>query len=314
VRIIITGSEGFIGSSLLKELRNVGHLVTGMDILLGANNDASSQRDVRNLIEATNAEMIVHLAGKSEASFLPEDDAMQTVRENAGMSAVIAQACGEYGIRLVLGSTDEVYGDNGKTVCEEFDGPWSHPRTLYGLTKLWSEQVGKLYAPEGFTTLRYSMVYGPGIPAGPRRPAIVNMLWRAKSGHPIPVHADAERSWCWINDAIKATRFAIEDGEGPYNIGRDDDLQKMFVVAENACSITGAEKEMIEIIEPPNRNSLSKRVSAYRLRRLGWKPEKRLWDGMSELYEAWVQYLDENGRYIDPEEVVEEVEEEIVST
>lgn len=305
MRILITGSEGFLGKNLVAELRHVGHVVTEMDILLGANNNALSPRELRGKIEAANAEVVVHLAGQASANFMPEDDPMQTVRENAGMTSVVAAACGDLGVRLVVGSTDQVYGRTD-SLRDELKGPWLKPTSLYAMTKLWSEEVGELYAPKGFTALRFSLIYGPGMPAGPRRSAIVNMLWRAVRGFPIPVHG-VERSWCYYTDAIRACRLVIEEGSGPYNIGRSDATVSMDHVARLACRLAGAPTELIESVTG---DKFTKKISDRRLRLLGWTPEMDLEQGMIETLE-WVRELDETGRAPRAEEPeVEEVEEE----
>lgn len=303
MRILITGSSGFIGTHLSRELRSVGHTVTGMDYKDGPGQDASDFRAVRSLLESSRAEVIVHLAAKVGRLF-GEDDVMETIRDNAGMTAVVAQAAGELGVRMVYASTSEVYGDNGPALCQEIDGPWSLPHNIYGLSKLWGEDACKLYAPDGFTALRFSMPYGPGLPAGRGRAAIINMLWQAKNGMPIPVHIGAERSWCWIGDTVVGARIAIERGEGAYNIGRDDDPVSMERIAQLACIIAGGDQNLVEMIAAPQRQTVVKRLSTARIRKLGWSPQTALYDGMLETFESWVRHLDESGAYVDPQKAV----------
>lgn len=299
MRFLITGSSGFIGGYLSRELTNAGHTVTGMDMKEGPGQDASDPISIRNMLQSSRADVVVHLAARGPNLF-GEEDVMQTVRDNVGMTAVVAQAAGELKARMVYASTDDVYGDNGTAVCDELDGPWSLPGNIHALSKLCAEQTCKLYAPEGFTALRFSMPYGPGLLAGRGRSAIINMLWQAKNGMPIPVHIGAERSWCWIGDAVRAARIAIEKGEGPYNIGRDDDPTSMERVAQLACIIAGGDPGLVEMIQAPARQTVVKRLSAARVRRLGWSPQVGLYDGMEETFRTWVERLDANGAYVEP--------------
>jgi len=299
MRILVTGSEGFIGGNLVKELRHVGHVVSGMDLKLGPRNDASKPDDVQAHFERSNPEIVIHLAAKVGRLF-GEDDVMETVRDNAGMTAVVAQIAGEHGARMVYASTSEVYGDNGQAMCHEINGPWSLPHNIYGLSKLWGEAACKLYAPVGFTALRFSMPYGPGLPAGRGRAAIINMLWQAKHGMPMPVHRGAERSWCWIGDTVRAARLAIENGDGPYNIGRSDAAVAMETVAEIACEITGADTKLIELVDPPSRQTVVKRLSMKRIWDMGWEPEVELREGMQRTFDTWVDLLDEKGNVTSP--------------
>jgi UDP-glucose 4-epimerase len=282
-----------------------------MDTKDGPGRDASDSTAGRSMLEKSRAEVVVHLAAKVGRLF-GEDDVMETIKDNAGMTAVVAQEAGKAGVRMVYASTSEVYGDNGIALCDEINGPWSLPHNIYGLSKLWGEEVCKLYAPEGFTALRFSMPYGPGLPAGRGRAAIINMLWQAKNGMPIPVHIGAERSWCWIGDTVVGARLAIEKGEGAYNIGRDDDPTSMERVAQLACIIAGGDQGLVEMVPAPERQTVVKRLSTARIRSLGWTPRMSLYDGMEETYQTWVISLDANGAYKTPgPEVIKVSAEEI---
>lgn len=300
MKILVTGSEGFIGTHLVRELKRAGHSVTGMDTKSGPGNDAGNRNHLERLLEESKPDIVVHLAAQVGRLF-GEDDVRHTVNSNTAMTAVVAQVSSEFGARVVYASTSEVYGDNGEQICEEINGPWSLPHNLYGLSKYWGEQACRLYAPEGFVALRFSMPFGPGLPAGRGRAAIINMLWQARFGMPIPVHRGAERSWCWIGDTVRGARMAIEFGEGPYNVGRDDNPVPMLRVAELACAIAEADAgDLIEIVDAPARQTVVKRLSTKRLQRLGWEPTVELFDGMVETYETWVKHLDQEGNYVEP--------------
>ena len=158
---------------------------------------------------------------------------MEMISNNASMTAIVARACKEAGARLVYASSDEVYGDGDS---REILIPPALPGSIYGLSKFWGENAGRLYAPEGFTALRFSMLYGPGLQPG--RSEVVDCLLRARRGRQMLVDA-GERSWCWIGDAVRAARLAIEKGEGAYNIGRGDDAVTTMHVAELACILAG---------------------------------------------------------------------------
>lgn len=300
MKILVTGSSGFIGGHLVRELRNVGHIVTGMDIKNGPGHNACDVRNLDTFFSEAKPDVVVHLAAQVGRLF-GEDDVVQTVRDNAGMTAAVSQVAGEYGARMVYASTSEVYGDNGETYCDEIEGPWTLPHNLYGLSKLWGEEVCKLYTPKKFTALRFSMPFGPGLPAGRGRAAIINLLWQAKHGMPMTVHRGAERSWCWIGDTVRGARMAIEDGHGPFNIGRSDNAMTMEQVAWLACDLTGGDRGLIELVDAPARQTVVKRLSMKRIKSLGWKPEVEVEEGMRRTLETWVDFLDENGDYVAPE-------------
>jgi dTDP-glucose 4,6-dehydratase len=245
-------------------------------------------------LEHSDADICIHLAAKVGRLF-GEDDPMETITDNVGMTALVAQACGEHRIRLAYASTSEVYGDQAEAICDEYEGPFSIPHNVYGISKCFGEQLCQHYAPEGLTFFRFSMPYGPGLPAGRGRAAIINMLHQAMHGQKIPVHKGAERSWCYVTDTVRATRMILEmTNSGIFNVGRDDAAEPMKFVAQIACELTGADPGLIKMVDPPEMQTVVKRLSTARVRALGWKPEVDLIEGMQRTLE-WVSTLDKTG-------------------
>ena len=291
MKVIVTGHCGFIGQHLLNELELYGHTVVGADRHTGQ--DLRSSEIVDEVFTLhDDADVCVHLAAKVGRLF-GEDNPVETVVDNVGMTALVARACGQRGIRLAYASTSEVYGDNGSRVCDEHDGPFTLPHNLYGISKRHGEDVCDHYAPEGVTVFRFSMPYGPGLPAGKGRAAIVNMLHQALHRERIPVHRGAERSWCWIGDTVRAVRLVLEQVPegGVFNVGRDDASVTMRQVAKQACKLTAAPQTLIEMVDAPPNQTVVKRLSTEKIRLLGWQPTVDLEEGMSRTLD-WVRTID----------------------
>lgn len=295
MKFILTGGAGFIGSHLAFELERHGHEVVVLDLQISRFHDLRFSEIVStHFSEHADADVCVHLAAKVGRLF-GEDDPMETVTDNVGMTALVAQACGAHDIRLAYASTSEVYGDNGDAECDEHDGPFTLPHNLYGISKFFGEDVCRHYAPDGLTILRFSMPYGPGLPAGRGRAAIINVLHQALHGRIIPIHKGAERSWCYVTDTVRAARLALmQSNGGIFNVGRDDAAISMAHVALLACELTGAETSLIDMIPAPENQTVVKRLSTDRIRMLGWEPEVDLVEGMQKTLE-WVRTLDEEG-------------------
>ncbi len=283
MRILVTGSSGFVGTHLCTVLEPSRHDFFGFDRQTGLT--------IPDHLEETlfdyEPDLVIHLAAKVGREF-GEDDVNETVAQNAGNTAYVAKLCGEIGIRLAYTSTSEVYGDNGENACDELTGPFALPHNTYGLSKKWGEDACRLYAPEGLLIWRLSMPYGPGLPPGRGRAAMVNFLYNALHGRPILVHKNSERSWCWIGDTVHAMLLTLTTDGGTFNIGRDDNAHSMLAIAEMACWLTGASDSLIEEIDPPERQTVVKRLSTEKIRSLGWKPEMSLQDGMVNTL-AWVK-------------------------
>jgi nucleoside-diphosphate-sugar epimerase len=294
MKVLITGSAGFLGRHLTADLEAHGHIVVGADRVHGGPDLRSSEMVESVFDEHSDADVCVHLAAKVGRLF-GEDNPIETVVDNVGMTALVARACGDRNIRLCYASTSEVYGDNGETACDEDAGPFSLPHNLYGISKFHGEDVCRHYAPEGLTVFRFSMPYGPGLPAGRGRAAIVNMLHQALWRQPIPVHVGAERSWCWVGDTVRGVRIVVDNTDGGvFNVGRDDNPVRMEQVARIACELTGAPESLIELVDAPENQTVVKRLSTRRLQELGWQPEVSLREGMRATLE-WVKGLREDG-------------------
>ena len=285
----------FLGQHICHELEQHGHEVVVFDLQLSRFHDLRFPEIVGKLFfDHSDADVCIHLAAKVGRLF-GEDNPMETITDNVGMTALVAQACGQHSIRMVYASTSEIYGDNGTALCDEYEGPFSLPHNVYGISKHFGESLCHHYAPKDLTIFRFSMPYGPGLPAGRGRAAIINMLHQALHNKAIHVHTGAERSWCYVTDTARAVRMALtESTPGVFNIGRDDAAVSMLTVAKGACALTGADENLIEEIPPPSMQTVVKRLSTERIRALGWEPEVPLLEGMRRTL-SWVEQLDETG-------------------
>lgn len=292
MKLLLTGSRGFIGTWLTPELRRAGFDVVGVD---RADGDLADRGVAEGLISLHSPDAVVHLAART-SRFISERDPYQTVRDNALASMLVARACGYAGTRLVYISTSEVYGHQGDKVFDE-ESP-TRPTGIYGLSKLWGEQASQLYAPGRLLVLRLTMPYGPGhVPGGYKslgkgRAALPNFLWLALHRRPIPVHIGGARSWCWVGDVVRAMHMLIEqDRIGVWNVGRDDDIRPMRQIAEIACDMTDAPYSLIRMVRATPEQVLVKRLSTKKLMNIGWRPSVSLEDGMHMTLE-WVKTLD----------------------
>lgn len=297
-RVIITGSAGFLGQHIALELELHGWEVCGLDLQYSQFHDLRYPEIVEQRFdEVEDVDLCIHLAAKVGRLF-GEDNPMETIVDNVGITSLVALSCRDRGIRMAYASTSEIYGDNADAICDEEDGPFTLPHNMYGISKGFGEQVCEHYVPDGLICFRFSMPYGPGLPAGRGRAAIINMLHQAVHRKQIPVHIGAERSWCYVGDTARAVRMIIESGdEGSWNVGRDDNPTQMLDVARIACDLVGAPLNLIEEVPAPQMQTVVKRLSTEKLRALGWSPQVDLREGMQKTLE-WVNLLDQSGAVV----------------
>ncbi|MEV3981213.1 NAD-dependent epimerase/dehydratase family protein [Nonomuraea sp. NPDC049758] len=197
MRVMVTGSAGFIGGHVAEALASAGHDVVGLDTRTGTDvRDAAALDALLPGVEA-----VVHQAAKVglgvDVSDLPAYACV-----NVFGTAVLLAAMARHGItRLVLASSMVVYGEGryacaahgdvrpGPRTADDLDGGrfeppcprcgeplrWApieedappDPRNAYATSKLAQEHLAANWARETGGTvaaLRYHNVYGPRMP------------------------------------------------------------------------------------------------------------------------------------------------------
>lgn len=303
MKVAVTGVAGFIGSWLVRDLVMHGHDVVGMDLVATEHYEQGDLLEpglVERWLDREQPDVCYHLAAQI-GRLHGEDDPMYSVRENSGMTAYVARACGERGIRLAYTSSSEIYGDQGDRLILEEDAYLAVPHNIYGLTKRHGEEVSRMYAPDRLVIVRPNMPYGPGVPPGRGRRALDTFLWWAHTRQVVQVHRGAARCWTWVGDLVAAMRLAIECQQGgTYNIGNaEDEIISMLCLAEKACDLAGASRSLIEVVDPPVvdpgtgvrwRQTPVKRISSQQMFNLGWRPRVTLDQGMPEVYQWIVEW------------------------
>ena len=167
IRILVTGSSGFIGSHLASALDSKGYEVTGVDIK-EALKDRKYPQLKKDLAEWGQVEtlgeydVIYHIAGHS-AGDLSIKNYEQDLRDNVLATANIIKLAQLTGTKqIIYASSMAVYGDQPKYPVTEDMLP--RPNVYYGANKLASEYYLKIANTKDLQTcsLRLFNIYGPG--------------------------------------------------------------------------------------------------------------------------------------------------------
>ncbi|MFB0517187.1 MAG: NAD-dependent epimerase/dehydratase family protein [Candidatus Neomarinimicrobiota bacterium] len=166
MRILVTGSEGFIGSFLTKALLEAGHVVSGFDSNPRPHDEQNyelfqgsilDRRALREAIEGV--ECVIHLAAEHKDNGIPEVEYFEV--NKAGTSTVLDCASNRGVSKFVFFSSAAVYGQPG--IATEENVP--RPSTPYGASKLEAEAEVESWIIEDHRraaiVIRPTTVFGP---------------------------------------------------------------------------------------------------------------------------------------------------------
>lgn len=299
--VLIIGGAGYIGSVLARLLLARGYRVRVLDSLIYGDGSLAALRGMRNfelrhgdgrdlsaLVAATHgADAIVHLAAivGDPACELDHDLTLEINLLATRTTKEVATALGVK--RLVFASTCSVYGAAEDLVDE---ASTARPVSLYGRTKLLSEQLLLAPDPSGLctTVLRFSTIYG--LSPRPRFDLVVNLFTaQAVADGRITVHGGSQwRPLLHVRDAARAIISSLEAPVAAvdhkiFNIGSEQENYTIAEVAEAVARQVPADVTLLSDIV----DTRSYRVSFERARTvLDFRPSVTLDDGIRELAEA----------------------------
>jgi len=271
MKILVTGSAGFIGSALVERLKSDGHRVTGFDLKRG--------EDIRNapqvLAAVFDKDVVFHQAA---ANLIHSKNNPKTDLQTNALGALnVLEACRQHNARLIMASTGSVYPQ-----------PNGIPGTPYGISKLAAEHYARLYRDYekvNVSMIRYFSVYGPGMPTE-KRGVIGIWLRRALEGKDLVVEGgDQTRSFCFIDDIVGANLAVMEKGtDFMYEAGMDRADQEM-TMRELAVNLARAFSVDVRYVNARPGDDIRRVANTKPLRALGWEPKVLLHDGTEKTRE-----------------------------
>ena len=312
MRIACTGSEGYIGGWLVRELRERGHQVFTQDIHPGAGEvfDLGAEIPRRSWLSRRRPEMVIHLAALYGRVW-GEIDLQKTAAANAGMTAELARDTAAAGARLLFVSSSEVYGSAANVPGPVMPESPLSPLNMYGLSKKWGEEACRVYAPAGLQIARLNMPYGPAavfpdygsVPHFSGRAGVLGynalhtMLWQAHHSLPITVHRGTERCFTWVGDAVRGIAMVAESRwAGVWNVSRNDDMITMAALAKRCTAMVPGCGSAVTETDPGGQITMRKSLDNDRLCRLGWSPMVGLDHGMARTLD-YMSHFGRNGRW-----------------
>ena len=195
-RIIITGTNGFIGQNLLIKLKE-----THRDILEINENIFDNPDWVIELLNVLNSfrpTVIFHVGACSDTL---ETNANYMMTRNYEFTRILSDYCNWNESKLIYSSSAANYGTNSL-----------YPSNLYG----WSKYVAEQYVNRlGGVSLRYFNVYGPlENQKGKMASVAYQMMEKHKQGESIKLFpGKPRRDFVYVDDVVSANIYAFENYE-----------------------------------------------------------------------------------------------------
>ena len=303
MRVLVTGSMGYIGTVLVPMLLTEGHEVVGLDTdyysrctFVGTTADTPNLRlDVRDVTAESlkGFDAIIHLAGLSNDP-LGDYRPMLTEEINFKASVRIAKLAKEVGVeRFIFASSCSNYGASGDQFLTE-DAAFN-PVTPYGESKVRVELELRELADDSFCPvyLRASTAYGmsPRI----RFDLVLNNLtaWAFTTGR-VYLKSDGSpwRPIVHVEDICRAYVAALEAPREAvfnqaFNVGTTTENYQIREIADLVEAIVpGCRVEYAEDAGPDKR---CYRVDCNKIARVlhGFKPQWTARRGVEQLYQAY---------------------------
>ena len=273
LRVLVTGSTGFIGRHLMPQLFSLYPSVTAWN------------GDIQTIADCPEkADVVVHLAGSTRHELFTESKHTGFEVNVLGTQAVL-EYCRKTGARLLFASTSAVYPSSKTDIpCSEISP--IGPQTPYGLSKWLAEELCKQYAV-GFgvpaTILRIFNPYGIGLQSSFLIP---NAIASAMEGKTVLLRMpNAIRDFVYIDDLVAAFLKVLDyasEGCEIFNIGTGCGM-RIHEVLEKVALVWGRPLKM-EMVQPhPGELAYSVADCQKAKKVLGWEPQFSLEKGLEAI-------------------------------
>jgi GDP-D-mannose 3',5'-epimerase len=319
LNILVTGGGGFVGSHLARELFKQGHFVRIADIKFDdyikekyySEKINADLRILENCIKVTkDIDMVYNLAANMGGIGFITEVGAEVMHDNTLINTYMLEAARQNKVKRYLFTSSAcaypTYKQTDPNIqgLREEDAYPADPDNFYGWEKLYTEKMCEAYQRDynmNIRILRYHNIYGPeGTYKGGREKspaALCRKVAEATNPGSIEIWGDGKqtRSYCYVDDAVKATILLMEsDYDKPINIGSDR-LVTINKLADIIIAASGKKITKTYNTTAPQgvrgRNAdltLVKKV-------LKWEPQITLEQGLAKTYE-WIEKQVENDK------------------
>lgn len=231
MRALITGSQGFVGRYLRRELEESGYEVVGLDIQPG---EGAVQADLLNpeqlaaAVRQAEPDAVFHLAGQADVARswkIPQ----KTMEINVIAAVNLMEAARAFNpsVRMVLVGSSDQYGNLGEAGRMVSESLATHPQTPYAVSKKAQEEMARVYVRAYGMNICMTRSFnhgGAGQRLGFLIPDFASGIVKVERGEAKSLkvgNLTSRRDFTHVKDVARAYRLIGEKGKPGevYNVG-----------------------------------------------------------------------------------------------
>ena len=257
MRVLVTGSRGFVGRHVHDALTAAGHEMVGLILPAEGPVRGSHERvgdicdavAMRSLVRELKPDACLHLAG---IAFVPvawsKPEFVFSVNVQGTLNVLEAFRAEAPAARLLIVSSSQVYGlaDRGHPITEDMP---MDPDSLYAVSKMAADLSSLLYVRRygmAVMTARPCNHIGPGQSQDFAAPSFARQVASIAAGKAEPRmrvgNLECTREFTDVRDVASAYRLLLEKGQPgqAYNVGSGS-LIRVGLLLEKLCALAGVQ-------------------------------------------------------------------------
>ena len=280
LKIIVTGSEGFLGKPTVTRLRSKGHLVATRDM---------EWNIFENGLPDQKYDVLIHFAAYVGGCKSVEKNLLQ-IMKNIELDRQVLEWAETHVDRMIYTSDCAAYPKKlqmqpGTPFKEDMIG--DEPFDVYGLTKLTTEKMLELSNLKCHIVRPFN-IYGPDQNNDHPLPAIIERAKRAECS--VWGSGDQVRDWVHVNDAVTIFEYLVDRQEPiVLNIGSGKPVTFKHLAQTVFKEVHGDYSFRIRTIDNQPEGASYRCADITLLRSLGLEPKISLEQGIKDMLDSKIQ-------------------------
>lgn len=299
VKVLVTGSSGFIGSSLLFRLISLGFDAIGWSRI--GNGKFTTNVNMDNLVDIEKhllefkPDIVVHCAGAADVGISvvkPENDFMGNVILTHNLLFTLHRIGLDH-IKFIFLSSAGVYGNPiSLPIAEDFP---LNPLSPYALHKVMCEDICKFFAKNYGMDVKIARIfsaYGQGL----KKQIFWDLYKKICSDKEIMMYGtgDESRDYIYIDDVIQSILLLItkQSSEMVFNVANGEEVTIREAAERFICTFRADKKRLKFIGQVREGDPLNWKADISRIKKIGYKKTVDMQTGL-QYYHDWIDKIAE---------------------